>query len=77
VETSGKEVSDTEFSRNLEQLRQHIEDFEYIEITETLEKMLSGSQGEKRERLEQVSIAIQDFDYDAALRHADALREIL
>ena len=71
----GKEVSDSEFMRDLERLRQHIEDFEYMEITEMLDKMLSGSQGTKKETLEKIAAAIQDFEYDEALSLADALRE--
>lgn len=70
----GKEVSDSEFMQDLEQLRQHIEDFEYIEITETLDKMLSGSQGTKKEGLEKISAAIQAFDYDEALNQVNVLR---
>ena len=73
----GKEVSDSEFVRDLEQLRQHIEDFEYMEITEMLEKMQPASQGAKKEKLEKIAAAIQDFEYDEALRLADALREEL
>lgn len=71
------EVSDSEFMGKLEQLRQHIEDFEYIEITETLEGMLSGSEGVKREILEKISGAIQEFDYDSALALTDELKENL
>ena len=71
------EVSDSEFMGKLEQLRQHIEDFEYIEITETLEEMLSGSQGMKREILEKISGAIQESDYDNALALTDELKEKL
>ena len=73
----GKEVSDSEFVRDLEQLRLHIEDFEYMEITEMLEKMQPASQGAKKEKLEKIAAAIQDFEYDEALRLADALREEL
>lgn len=73
----GKEVSDSEFARDLEQLRQHIEDFEYMEITEMLEKMQPASQGAKKEKLEKIAAAIQDFEYDEALRLADALRDEL
>lgn len=76
-EAVGKEVSDSEFARELAELRQHIEDFEYIEITETLDKMLSSSQGDKREALDKISTAIQEFDYDEALNLVDALNETL
>lgn len=76
-EAPEKEVSDSEFLRELTELKQHIEDFEYIEITETLEKMLSASQGDKREALDKISIAIQEFDYDVALSLVDELKEKL
>jgi len=70
-----KEVSDSEFMRDLERLRQHIEDFEYMEIIETLDKMLSGSHGAKKEILEEIAAAIQNFEYDEAIRLADGLRK--
>ena len=49
----------------------------YMEITEMLEKMQPASQGAKKEKLEKIAAAIQDFEYDEALRLADALREEL
>lgn len=75
--TPGKEVSESEFAHELSELRQHIEDFEYIEITETLDKMLAAGQGEKKEALDKISLAIQEFDYDEALRLVDELKEKL
>lgn len=68
----GEEVSDSELEAELASLRQHIEDFEYIEITETLEKLLHTCPPEKKEMLEKVSAAIADFDYDGALKALDA-----
>lgn len=67
--SGGEEMSSSEFESQCRQLRQHIEDFEYIEITELLERMLSGcGNGDgKREMLEKVSECIQEFDYDGAL----------
>lgn len=76
-ESMGKEVSDSEFVGSLDKLRQHIEDFEYIEITETLEQMLAGCHGQKKKALEKISEAIQEFDYDEALRLTDELKEKL
>jgi len=73
TESPVRAVSVSEFMEDLNKLRQHIEDFEYIEITETLEKMLSGSQGRQMEGLQKISVAIQEFDYDEALRQVDAL----
>lgn len=74
-EQSGKIISASEFLTDLEELRQHIEDFEYIEITEKLEEMLLGSQGKQREGLEKISDAIQDFDYDKAMQQLEMLKE--
>ena len=73
---SGKEVSDSEFVKKLEQLAEYIQDFEYIEITETLEELLNGCSGEKRSQLEKVSDAIQSFDYDEALELVEGLKGI-
>lgn len=64
---SEKTVSASEFIQNLQQLRQHIEDFEYIEITEKLDEMLLVSEPQRKTGLERISEAIQDFDYDKAL----------
>lgn len=72
---SGEEVSDSEFAKKLEQLAGYIQDFEYIEITETLEGLLNGCSGEKHSQLEKVSDAIQSFDYDEALELVEKLRE--
>ena len=63
----GVEVSGSEFASQLSELKQHVEDFEYIEITELLDHMLAGCHDEKREGLEEISDAIQAFDYDLAL----------
>ena len=63
----GGEVSGSEFACQLAELKQHIEDFEYIEITELLDQMLAGCRDELREGLEEISCAIQAFDYDLAL----------
>ena len=71
---SGEEVSDSEFAKKLEQLAEYIQDFEYIEITETLEELLNGCTGEKRSQLEKVSDAIQSFDYDEALELVEGLK---
>lgn len=71
---SGKEVSASEFAKKLEKLAEYIQDFEYIEITETLEELLNGCSGEKRSQLEKVSDAIQSFDYDEALELVEALK---
>lgn len=68
----GEKVSNSELEAELASLRQHIEDFEYIEITETLEKLLHTCPPEVKEMLEKVSAAIADFDYDGALEALDA-----
>ena len=73
----GGEVSGTEFASQLAELKQHIEDFEYIEITELLDQMLAGCHDERRQGLEEVSDAIQAFDYDLALEAWERLESSL
>jgi len=77
-ETIGSaEVSGSEFASQLSELKQHIEDFEYIEITELLDQMLAGCRDEKRAGLEEISDAIQAFDYDLALEALVRLENVL
>lgn len=68
----GEKVSNSELEAELASLRQHIEDFEYIEITEALEKLLQTCPPEAKEKIEKVSAAIADFDYEGALEALDA-----
>jgi len=72
---AGKPLTASEFLTDLDELRQHIDDFEYIEITEKLDEMLLSSQGKQKEGLEKISDAIQDFDYDRAMELTDKLKE--
>lgn len=71
------EISCLEFAGQLTELKQHIEDFEYIEITELLDQMLAGCHDERREGLEAISDAIQEFDYDSALEALERLNSRL
>lgn len=64
--SSGEKISDSEFAGKLQELKQHIEDFEYIEITELLETMIAGGTPEAVEKLKLVDNAIQEFDYEEA-----------
>lgn len=73
-EFSGSTISDSEFTNNLMELKQHIEDFEFIEITELLEKMTAGADSSYKDGLDKVNSCIQEFDYDGAL---DAVNEML
>ena len=73
-EFSGNTISDSEFTRNLMELKQHIEDFEFIEITEILEKMTAGADASYKDGLARINSCIQEFDYDGAL---DAVNEML
>ncbi len=72
-----EEVSGSEFASQLAELKQHVEDFEYIEITELLDQMLAGCHDEKRQGLEEISDAIQAFDYDLALEALERLESLL
>ena len=73
TETSAVEMPDSEFEHNLMKLKSCIEDFEYIEITEILEKMLIACSDEKREKLKNIYEAIQNFEYDKALEILELL----
>lgn len=74
-DAASADVSDAEFAAQLSELKQHIEDFEYIEITGLLNQMLSGCRGERRESLEKIAGAIEDFDYDSALEKLEHYSE--
>ncbi len=65
--TGGAVMSDDEFTKNVQELKGYIEDFEYISIVETLEKMLNGSDTAHRAILEDINENIQNFQYDTAL----------
>lgn len=67
---SSKPVSkmeETEFIKNLDKLKESIDNYEYIEITDLLEKMLAGSNEEYTGKLQKMYDAIQNFQYDEAL----------
>ena len=66
-------IPKSEFEEKLVRLREYIENFEYIEITDTLEIMISGSEGENKEKLEGIYDCIQDFQYDEALSVLDSM----
>lgn len=69
-----QKVSETEFERKIKQLKEHIENFEYIEITETLDGLLDMVDGEEKEALERVYSAVQDFDYEEAMYILDDIK---
>lgn len=71
---AGVEISSSDFAGKLSELRAHIEDFEYIEITELLEQMLASVSGEQKEALQKIEVAIQDFEYDKAIEIVDELK---
>ncbi len=64
---AGGSMEESEFEKNLVKLKECTENFEYIEITEVLEKMLSSSEGERAQKLQEVYDCIQNFQYDDAL----------
>lgn len=66
-------MSQSEFSKKVNELKEYIEDFEYIEITELLETMLQGCSGQKKEILEKISAHIQQFEYAEAMEQAEQL----
>ncbi|HBA97738.1 MAG TPA: hypothetical protein DCZ23_06490 [Lachnospiraceae bacterium] len=64
--TSAK-IGESEFAQKLDKLKESIENFEYIEITELLEEMLSGSDGRYTDKLQNIDSFIQNFQYDEAM----------
>lgn len=72
-EFSGGTISDSEFAGKLLELKQHIEDFEFIEITDLLEKMTAGADASYKDGLAKVNSCIQEFDYDGALEAVEAM----
>jgi len=64
---SSMAMEETEFVKNLDALKENIENFEYIEITDLLEDMIAGSEGGRAEKLQDIYDYIQNFQYDEAL----------
>lgn len=64
---SSVKMEDSEFVRNLDALKESIGNFEYIEITGLLEKMIAGCDGEKEARLQDMYDFIQNFQYEEAM----------
>ena len=59
-------MEETEFIKNLNRLKESIDNYEYIEITDLLEKMLAGSNERHIGKLQEMYDAIQNFQYDEA-----------
>lgn len=74
-EFSSSTISDSEFTDSLLELKQHIEDFEFIEITELLEKIMAGADAAYKDGLNKVNSCIQEFDYDGALDEVNEMLE--
>ena len=52
--------------KNVEKLKEYIQDFNYIDIIEMLEKMMGSASADRQEILNKVYDNIQNFEYDAA-----------
>ncbi|MFG6328229.1 MAG: response regulator [Lachnospiraceae bacterium] len=63
----GVKMEETEFIKNLNRLKESIDNYEYIEITDLLENMLAGSNDRHIGKLQEIYDAIQNFQYDEAL----------
>lgn len=72
-----EQISTDDFAGKLAELRAHIEDFEYIEITDLLEQMLPCVSGKQEEYLKKINEAIQNFEYDMAMELLDDLQQEL
>ena len=53
--------------QNIERLKEYIEDFNYIDIIELLEKMMGSASAETQSILNDVYDNVQNFEYDTAL----------
>lgn len=60
-------MEESEFNQKLNKLKESIENFEYIEITDLLEEMLASSDAEYTEKLQSINDFIQNFQYDEAM----------
>ncbi len=60
-------MEESEFEQKLDKLKESIENFEYIEITDLLDEMLAGSDTRYTEKLESINSFIQNFQYDEAM----------
>ena len=56
----------SEFMKNVEKLKEYIQDFNYIDIIEMLEKMMGSASADRQEILNKVYDNIQNFEYDTA-----------
>lgn len=65
----------SEFMKNVEKLKEYIQDFNYIDIIEMLEKMMGSTTSEKQEILNQVYDNIQNFEYDTAFEILNNITE--
>lgn len=65
----------SEFMKNVEQLKEYIQDFNYIDIIEMLEDMMGSASEDKREVLNKVYDSIQNFEYDTAFEILNNITE--
>lgn len=65
----------SEFMKNVEQLKEYIQDFNYIDIIETLEKMMGSASADKQDILNKVYDNIQNFEYDNAFEILNNITE--
>lgn len=60
-------IEESEFKQKLDKLKESIQNFEYIEITDILEEMLAGSDDMYIDKLKDINNFIQSFQYDEAM----------
>ena len=65
----------SEFMKNVEKLKEYIQDFNYIDIIETLEKMMGSASADKQDILNKIYDNIQNFEYDNAFEILNNITE--
>lgn len=65
--TNGEVMPVSEFMQNIELLKEYIQDYNYIDIIELLEKMMGSASSETQNILNTVYDNVQNFEYDTAL----------
>ena len=65
----------SEFMQNIKELKEYIQDFNYIDIIELLEKMMGSASSDRQDVLNEVYDNVQNFEYDTALEILNNITE--
>lgn len=65
--SSGSHMDNKEFNQTLDKLKSLIEDYEYTEIVDLLDKIMPRCDGDKEQVIKKIYEYIQNFEYEEAL----------